>query len=63
VSAASGATKEGLALTYHANPRRWRTEAGGVVLQAVARGQEFVLDCDVYPGVLDWLRGVFEAAP
>jgi Nucleotide modification associated domain 3 len=51
------------ALSYHSNPQRWRSDAGGVLLQTVARGQEFVLDCDAYPGVSDWLGGIFAAVP
>jgi hypothetical protein len=25
----------------------------------VARGQEFVLDCDYFPAAFDWLRMIF----
>ncbi|WP_148862093.1 Nmad3 family putative nucleotide modification protein [Marinobacter fonticola] len=43
-------------LTYHAKPERWRRETHRVVLQAVARGQEFVLDTRHYPEALPWIR-------
>lgn len=49
-------------LSYHANPTRWAWDDSGVLLRSVARGQEFVLDCDCYPGVIDWLGEVFAAA-
>jgi hypothetical protein len=50
-------------LSYHSSMSRW-TEAGDqVFLQLVARGQEFVLDCDFYPGVYAWLGEVFSEAP
>jgi hypothetical protein len=29
------------------------------LLQAVAKGQEFVLDCAHYPEAVDWLKGLF----
>jgi hypothetical protein len=31
--------------------------------RAATRGQEFVLDLDLYPGVRDWVAGVIMAAP
>jgi len=34
---------------------RWRKDGDAVVLRSVARGQEFVLDCDCYPEVLAWV--------
>jgi hypothetical protein len=49
-------------LSYHASPTRWAKDDTGVLLRSAARGQEFVLDCDCHPGVIDWLRGVFGAA-
>ncbi|MEC7816763.1 MAG: hypothetical protein VX939_10850 [Pseudomonadota bacterium] len=45
------------ALSYHHNPERWRDgdEPGTCRLRSAARGQEFVLDLDQYPGVAEWL--------
>ena len=44
-----------LPLTGHAAPNRWTPCAGGVRLQTICQGQEFVLDCNQYPPALDWL--------
>lgn len=41
-------------LTYHADPKRWCRWAQRTELQAVARGQEFVLDGDAYPEAIPW---------
>ncbi|MDX9745959.1 MAG: hypothetical protein WCX84_09135 [Syntrophales bacterium] len=41
-------------LTYHADLRRWQKRGDRTVLKSVARGQEFVLDCDDYPEVIHW---------
>lgn len=41
-------------LTYHADARRWRRQGERTELKAVARGQEFVLDCDEYPEAVPW---------
>jgi hypothetical protein len=41
-------------LTYHADAKRWQQCGHRTELQAVARGQEFVLDCAEYPEALDW---------
>ena len=49
-------------LSYHAGPKRWSRDGDAVLLRTAGRGQEFVLDCDSYPGVYDWLAGVFRAA-
>ena len=49
-------------LSYHASAKRWSRDAEGILLRTVGRGQEFVLDCDSYPGVLDWLTEVFASA-
>lgn len=43
-------------LTYHAKADRWQRETHRVVLQAVARGQEFVMDTRHYPEALPWIR-------
>jgi hypothetical protein len=45
-------------LTYHSNMERWRMTAEGAELKAVAKGQEFILDCDEYPEALSWLSYV-----
>ncbi|SDK65417.1 hypothetical protein [Microbulbifer yueqingensis] len=46
-------------LSYHANLWRWEQGPGDMPgfckLQSAARGQEFVLDMDQYPGVTAWL--------
>ena len=42
-------------LSFHGNPGRWAVAGQHCQLQAAARGQEFVLDCQQYPGVVDWL--------
>ena len=41
-------------LTYHSDAQRWRGQGERVQLQAVARGQEFILDCDEYPEAVRW---------
>ena len=43
-------------LAYRGYMRRWRKD---VLFRSVRRGQEFVLDCDKSPSVLDWVRGLF----
>jgi len=48
-------------LSYHGDRRRWRKDVKGVVLETVARGQEFVLDCDYYPECFQWLRGLLSS--
>jgi hypothetical protein len=52
------------ALSYHQNPDRWRhgDNPGTCRLRSAARGQEFVLDLDWYPGVTEWLAtpGLFD---
>ena len=49
-------------LTYHRNLSRWRRCDRGVELSAVARGQEFVLDCDDYPQAAEWLASLLRVA-
>lgn len=51
------------ALSYHADMRRWQRDKSGVLLSTVARGQEFVLDCNLYPDVIQWLNDIFKAVP
>jgi hypothetical protein len=45
-------------LTYHANRDRWQKTAAHAQIQAVSRGQEFVLDCNHYPQATRWLRNI-----
>ena len=42
-------------LTYH-KPQCWKRNGQYAYLQSVSQGQEFVLDLEQYPGVMDWLR-------
>lgn len=46
--------RPGSRISRHEDPKRWRRNSNGVILQSVARGQEFVVDCDRCPGVEDW---------
>jgi len=41
-------------LTYHGDLSRWGMLGSRTELRAVARGQEFVLDCNEYPEAADW---------
>lgn len=41
-------------LTYHADLQRWQRHDDRTELKAVARGQEFVLNCDDYPEAFGW---------
>ncbi len=43
-------------LSYHQKPERWQQNSDSVTLNAVARGQEFVLDCGYYPEAMPWLE-------
>lgn len=45
-------------LTHHHDPDRWSSHCGRALLRAASRGQEFVLDLDLYPEVLEWVAGV-----
>jgi len=47
-------------LSYHVDMKRWRKEDGHAILKSVAKGQEFVLDCDEYSGINDWLCGLYQ---
>lgn len=51
------------ALSYHVSPDRWSQSGQQAHLTAVARGQEFVLDLDLYPELVDWLVGLIGGAP
>lgn len=46
------------ALSYHRASHRWHLENGRALLSSVAKGQEFVLDCDLHPGVSDWAKAI-----
>jgi hypothetical protein len=46
-------------LSYHRQPERWQRDGDHVLLDVVAKGQEFVLDCDAAPGMQDWLKTLF----
>lgn len=48
-------------LGYHHEPSRWTQHADHVELQTVGRGQEFVLDLDRYPAVLQWIGELFSS--
>ena len=47
-------------LSYHHKPERWLRQQDRVLLSAVARGQEFVLDCRYYPEALPWLESLIQ---
>ncbi len=49
------------ALSYHGDPARWSIKGEHAILQAVARGQEFVLDTQYYPQAPSWVSSLFEA--
>jgi hypothetical protein len=46
-------------LSYHESLERWRRRKTYCELRSVAKGQEFVLDCDYYPEANNWLREIF----
>ena len=41
-------------LTYHSDIQRWRKRGDRIELMSVARGQEFILDCNEYPEAVQW---------
>ena len=47
-------------LTYHSDPTRWKKLGTQTILQSVARGQEFILDCDDYPSAIPWLEHMLQ---
>ncbi|ARV58423.1 hypothetical protein BZZ01_07015 [Nostocales cyanobacterium HT-58-2] len=47
-------------LTYHQDLTRWKLENSCVLLKSVARGQEFVLDCEYYPESIGWLCNLLQ---
>lgn len=46
-------------LSYHKNMDRWSRMDNYTQLKNVARGQEFVLNCDDYPEALGWFLDLF----
>lgn len=46
-------------LSYHGSLDRWTDDGADVLLKSVARGQEFVLDCESRPQASDWLMKLF----
>ena len=48
-------------LTYHADTQRWQKRSDRTVLKSVARGQEFVLDCDEYPEAIQWAHDLIRS--
>lgn len=47
-------------LSYHGSPHRWNREGDRLQLRTVAKGQEFVLDCDEYPEATSWAGALIE---
>lgn len=47
-------------LSYHSDPKRWQKDGSRTLLKAVARGQEFVIDCDEYPEAPGWVHGLLQ---
>jgi len=47
-------------LSYHADPGRWQSARNGCLLQAVAKGQEFVLSVEDYPEAIDWMKSLIK---
>jgi hypothetical protein len=47
-------------LTYHSDMARWQRTENGTKLNAVARGQEFILDTRDFPEAIEWLKGLLE---
>lgn len=45
-------------LSYHGDLSRWQMTSIATRLNAVSRGQEFVLDCEDYPEALNWLNNL-----
>lgn len=49
-------------LSFHADAGRWSIRDGSLLLRAASRGQEFVLDADLYEDALDWTRSLLQPA-
>ena len=47
-------------LSFHSSNSRWQKAQTGVLLDAVGRGQEFVLDGERYPEAEPWARGLID---
>lgn len=47
-------------LSYHGDMELWSKRKKHLILNTVARGQEFVLDADDYPEAIDWARKLIE---
>jgi hypothetical protein len=45
-------------LSFHENPDRWCADNDRCLLQSVGRGQEFVLQVEHYPKVIEWVTEV-----
>lgn len=50
-------------LTYHRDPSRWTRQGETVQLEAVAQGQEFVLDCRDRPEASAWVMALLGKPP
>ena len=50
----------GPALSYHEDPARWSRDGNAVLLRAAGRGQEFVLDADRSPGVVEFAERLLD---
>ena len=50
------------ALSFHGDLSRWNPKQKYVCLRTVGRGQEFVLDCDDYPKIYQWLKKILRGA-
>lgn len=42
-------------MSYHEDISRWKIENNRCILNTVSRGQEFVIDCNYYPELTNWL--------
>jgi hypothetical protein len=49
-------------LTYHSDLARWQRTENCTRLNAVARGQEFILDTKDFPEAVRWIKGLLEGA-
>lgn len=49
-------------LSFHGTPTRWTETRAGCRLQSVAKGQEFVLNLERYPGVRRWVQALVPAS-
>jgi hypothetical protein len=45
-------------LTYHPKPERWEDRGDEARLHVVGRGQEFVLDLEQYPELVEWIGDI-----